>query len=357
MLSGEFSPSSGDAFISGLSLVSNVDQCRKRIGFCPQFDALYDLLTGREHLELYAAIKGIKSEQINEVVNAKIKEMGLDQYADRAAGGYSGGNKRKLSVAMAMIGDPSIVFLDEPSTGMDPVARRVMWRVISDVVTTREQCSLILTTHSMEECEALCTRIAIMVDGVMRCLGSSQRLRSRYGLGYQIEVLLKVPSDDEVPDMSNQFLAAVEKRSEAGQGELTINEAKLAMRSIGVEEWAERFTEHGSGADIRSSFLQSNKVSCAHLASWCILERRFENFQLFVDTNFHGSKVRERQIAKVRVEVPVLRADGTLRTLASMFGLIVKNADELHILEYSISQTSLEQIFNTFASQQSEETL
>ena len=108
------------------------------------------------------------------MVNAKIAEMGLTEYADRAAGTYSGGNKRKLSVAIAMIGEPSIVFLDgiialiavfvtlyyitlsEPSTGMDPVARRFMWRVISDIVTKREKCSLILTTHSME-----CTRIMV----------------------------------------------------------------------------------------------------------------------------------------------------------------------------------------------------
>jgi len=125
---------------------------------------------------------------INRVVNAKIAEMGLTEYADRAAGTYSGGNKRKLSVAIAMIGEPSIVFLDgiialiavfvmlyyitlsEPSTGMDPVARRFMWRVISDIVTKREKCSLILTTHSMEECEALCTRIGIMVPFLFQLL-------------------------------------------------------------------------------------------------------------------------------------------------------------------------------------------
>ena len=125
---------------------------------------------------------------IDRVVNAKIAEMGLTEYADRAAGTFSGGNKRKLSVAIAMIGEPSIVFLDgnialiavfvmlyhitlsEPSTGMDPVARRFMWRVISDIVTKREKCSLILTTHSMEECEALCTRIGIMVSFLFQLL-------------------------------------------------------------------------------------------------------------------------------------------------------------------------------------------
>ena len=112
MLSGEFPPTSGNAFISGTSLVTDVNKCRKLIGFCPQFDALYDLLTGREHLELYAAVKGIPPSEMDEAVNTKLRELGLVEYADRATGGYSGGNKRKLSVAMAMIGDPSIIFLD-----------------------------------------------------------------------------------------------------------------------------------------------------------------------------------------------------------------------------------------------------
>lgn len=112
MLSGEFPPSSGDAFIAGMSLITSVDKCRREIGFCPQFDALYDLLTGREHLRLYAAVKGIAAAEVEGVVEAKLRELGLGEYADRATGGYSGGNKRKLSVAMALIGDPSIVFLD-----------------------------------------------------------------------------------------------------------------------------------------------------------------------------------------------------------------------------------------------------
>ncbi|CAN0202592.1 unnamed protein product, partial [Hapterophycus canaliculatus] len=103
------------------------------------------------------------------------------------AGGYSGGNKRKLSVAVAMIGNPQIVFLDEPSTGMDPMARRMMWSYIMRVVTENRECAMILTTHSMEECEALCQRIGIMVGGRMRCLGSSQHLKTRFGKGFQLE--------------------------------------------------------------------------------------------------------------------------------------------------------------------------
>ena len=200
MLSGEFRPSAGSAHLAGLDLLKDVHKCRRKIGFCPQFDALFELLTAREHLQLYARLKGINEVDIPRVVDQKVAEMGLTEYADRAAGTYSGGNKRKLSVAIAMIGEPSIVFLDEPSTGMDPVARRFMWEIISDIVTKREKCSLILTTHSMEECEALCTRIGIMVGGVLRCLGSSQRLRSKYGHGFQFEIGMVIPSAELVSE-------------------------------------------------------------------------------------------------------------------------------------------------------------
>jgi ATP-binding cassette, subfamily A (ABC1), member 3 len=145
---------------------------RKNIGYCPQFDALSDNLTSREHLELYAAIKGIPKDKREQLISKKIKEMNLTEFEHIPAGTYSGGNKRKLSVAIAMLGNPSIVFLDEPSTGMDPQARRFMWNVISRIATKRKQSSIILTTHSMEEAEYLSTRIAIQAEGMIKCIGS-----------------------------------------------------------------------------------------------------------------------------------------------------------------------------------------
>ena len=109
----------------------------------------------------------------------------LTQYQNRRAGTYSGGNKRKLSVAIAMIGNPPIVFLDEPSTGMDPMARRSMWDFIRQ--TMKGRC-VILTTHSMEECEALCHKLCIMTAGQLRCLGTPQHLKSKFGHGYQLDM-------------------------------------------------------------------------------------------------------------------------------------------------------------------------
>lgn len=120
MLTGNLQPSSGDAFVSDFSVVRELDSARRHVGYCPQFDALNQLLTGREHLEFYARIHGIPERYVRKATDRAIQRLQLSAYAHRSAGGYSGGNKRKLSTAIALIGDPDIIFLDEPTTGMDP---------------------------------------------------------------------------------------------------------------------------------------------------------------------------------------------------------------------------------------------
>eukprot|EP01084_Bolivina_argentea_P100177 179935_1 len=215
MLCGKHAASEGIAYINRIP-ISNQIACRRMIGFCPQFDAVFDLLTAKEHLTIYGMIKGLRRREVEEEANELITKLTLSPYADKRAGTYSGGNKRKLSVAIAMIGDPPIVYLDEPSTGMDPVSRRNMWDFISQSMSGR---SVILTTHSMEECEALCHRIGIMVKGQLRCLGTSQHLKERYGKGFQLDVNIKVDKQQLLAHQLNtQFdannVAVLEKHDE-----------------------------------------------------------------------------------------------------------------------------------------------
>jgi len=362
MLSCEFKPTAGEAYLGGLNLLTDVHNCRKRIGFCPQFDALFDMLTGREHLELYARIKGIAEADISKVVDVKLKEMGLVEYAARSAYQYSGGNKRKLSLAIAMIGEPSIVFLDEPSTGMDPVARRFMWQVITDIVTKREKCSLILTTHSMEECEALCTRIGIMVGGVLRCLGSSQRLRSVYGHGYQIEIGIALPSNEQVHETMIKIVqaAGIEEQTKTEQTDFFLNRQQLdkAIETLGYAHWKERLTGNGSGSELLVSL---PRLSARQFASWWIIEDAYDKICAFLTETFGNYVLRERQLSKIRIEISSVEAsvggEGEIkRKLGTLFGAIESRKMELCIQDYSIAQTSLEQIFNQFAAQQEEET-
>ncbi|XP_077864040.1 phospholipid-transporting ATPase ABCA1-like [Saccoglossus kowalevskii] len=125
-----------------------------------------------------------------------IRKLGLVKYAQKRAGDYSGGNKRKLSTAISLIGNPQVVFLDEPTTGMDPKAKRFLWKCINSIL--KEGRSVILTSHSMEECEALCNRIAIMVNGRFQCLGSTQHLKNRFGDGYTLSIRIGRNAMDSV---------------------------------------------------------------------------------------------------------------------------------------------------------------
>jgi len=124
--------------------------------------------------------------------------MDLTDFVNIAANNLSGGNKRKLSVAIATIGNPPLVFLDEPSTGVDPQAKRFMWNILSKISTLRKKSAVIITTHSMEEAEALCTKMGIMVGGEFRCFGTSTHIKDKYGTGYELEFKIRTLTEEEV---------------------------------------------------------------------------------------------------------------------------------------------------------------
>lgn len=190
MLTGDQTPDDGNAYIGKHNLIDSLSEFEKNIGFCPQFDPLLDKLTAKEMLYLFARLRGVRSSLIAGEVMTMIKMVDLQKYANKCTENYSGGNKRKLSLALAIIGNPPVIFLDEPTAGVDPFARRKIWTAL-DFVRETYKSSLILTSHSMQESEALCGRIAIMVAGRFMCLGSTQNLRSKFGQGFSIDVKLK----------------------------------------------------------------------------------------------------------------------------------------------------------------------
>ncbi|XP_048195510.1 ATP-binding cassette sub-family A member 13 isoform X3 [Perognathus longimembris pacificus] len=197
MLNGEIPPSSGHAVIRtplGDDIdLSSAGEAGILIGYCPQQDALDDLLTGWEHLHYYCSLRGIPKQCIKEVAGDLVRRLHLEAHADKLVVTYSGGTKRKLSTALAMVGKPDILLLDEPSSGMDACSKRYLWQTIMKEV--REGCAAVLTSHSMEECEALCTRLAIMVDGSFKCLGSPQHIKNRFGDGYVVKIWLSKEAD------------------------------------------------------------------------------------------------------------------------------------------------------------------
>ncbi|KAJ3395761.1 hypothetical protein HDU80_010204 [Chytriomyces hyalinus] len=202
ILSGLFEGSGGTARIAGFDLKTQTDKVYNHIGICPQFDIHWSDLNVQEHLYFYARLKGIPAELETTAVEESLRRVSLETLAMRLPTQLSGGEKRRLSIAIALVGNPAVVFLDEPTTGLDPEVRRMIWNIIQDA---REGKTIILTTHSMEEAEALCTRIGIMAKGSMRCLGKPLRLKELYGSGFKLSFISK----EEDTARASEFVESV----------------------------------------------------------------------------------------------------------------------------------------------------
>ncbi|VVB04503.1 unnamed protein product [Arabis nemorensis] len=183
IMTGLVKPTSGAAFVRGLDICKNMDRAYTSMGVCPQHDLLWETLTGRDHLLFYGRLKNLKGSDLTQAVEESLKSVNLfrDGVADKPAGKYSGGMKRRLSVAISLIGSPKVVYMDEPSTGLDPASRMNLWTVIKQA---KKHAAIILTTHSMEEAEFLCDRLGIFVDGRLKCIGNPKELKGRYGGSY-----------------------------------------------------------------------------------------------------------------------------------------------------------------------------
>ncbi|GLD55049.1 retinal-specific ATP-binding cassette transporter-like protein [Lates japonicus] len=272
MLTGDIDVTSGEAAVAGHSILTNILDVHQNMGYCPQFDAIDELLTGREHLHLYARLRGVPESEISRVAEWAIQKLGLSEYAGQSAGTYSGGNKRKLSTAIAMIGCPALVLLDEPTTGMDPLSRRFLWNSIMSVIQDRR--AVVLTSHSMEECEALCTRLAIMVNGSFKCLGTIQHLKYKFGDGYVVTMKIRAAKPGCAPDLNPA--------------------------------------------------------------------------EAFMESTFPGCIQREKHYNTLQYKI-------SSSSLARIFQMVLANKDKLNIEDYSVSQTTLDQVFVNFAKQQSRE--
>ncbi|XP_031749717.1 ATP-binding cassette sub-family A member 12-like [Xenopus tropicalis] len=271
MLTGDVAPSKGNIQVrnnaGNLENVLGFNTDWSAFGFCPQEDALDELLTGEEHLYFYARLHGIPEKKIKAVSFSLLEKLQLVQYKDRTTAGYSCGTRRKLSTALALIGRPSILLLDEPSSGMDPKTKRHLWKIISEEV--KEKCAVVLTSHSMEECEALCTRLAIMVNGKFQCIGSLQHIKSRFGSGFTVKM-----------------------------------------------------------------YLRDSTVSVEALTS-------------FMCRHFPNTHLKDQHFTMVEYHVPV-----TTGGIAVIFDLLEANKSDLNIIHFSVSQTTLDEVFINFAQSQ-----
>ncbi|CAB3230088.1 unnamed protein product [Arctia plantaginis] len=276
MLMGDESISSGEAFVSGYSVRNKLHKVHENIGYCPQFDALFMELTGRETLRVFALMRGLRMQYLEPITESFASALGFRRHLDKKVGQYSGGTRRKLNTAVAFLGKTRLIFVDEPTTGVDPAAKRHVWRAVRGV--QRAGRGVVLTSHSMEECEALCSRLTIMVNGRFQCLGTPQHLKNKFSEGFTLTIKLKTD--------------------------------------------------------------ENNKPGLDPAA----------RVKDFVNLNFKDPKIMEEYQGLLTYYLP----DRTI-AWSRMFGIMERAKQELEIEDYTIAQTTLEQIFLQFTKYQGHE--
>lgn len=288
LVRGELRPEQGEIYLRDVDVLRHPRLAQRAIGVCPQFDAL-DLLTAKQHLEFYARIKGIEDVQAN--VEAVMARVGLTPFAKRLGSKLSGGNKRKLSLAIALMGNPDVLILDEPSSSMDAAAKRRMWKMLEEIAPGR---SLLLTTHSMEEADHLATRAAILSQKLL-AIGTTQQLREQYSNLYHVQLVLASAPQSGVEEMKR------------------------------VEDWVKRefvdVTFEGASLGGQIKFMVPAGAGSASTSTV---------------TATSGDK---------NVDGVVEKRSGKDRGVGYLIELLEKNREELGLKDYSVGAPTLEKVF------------
>ncbi len=189
MLTGLLKPSSGEAVVGGFDVFKKAEKIKKTIGYMSQKFSLYEDLTILENIQFYAGIYGLSNEQIRQKSTDLVERLGLEEVKNSLIGSLPLGWKQKLAFSVAIIHDPKIVFLDEPTGGVDPITRRQFWNMIYEAA--EQGITVFVTTHYMDEAE-YCDRISMMVDGKIAALDTPDGLKNQFGVETMHEVFVKI---------------------------------------------------------------------------------------------------------------------------------------------------------------------
>lgn len=318
LCTGEILPSFGNVLLSpNLNTKFDVEKFHSIVGYCPQFDALIDSLTVKDHFELYGRIKGIdRGVSLDHSVSNLISKLGLAEYESSKIKHLSGGYKRRVSLGIALIGNPVLLLLDEPTCGMDPIARRDTWTVIKSVAST--SASVVLTTHSMEEAESISTRVGIMSRGKMVCLGTVESLREKFSNGVEIFIQTKFVNT-KIFDCTESFLSICEQHS--------VKRAKRFM---------------ASGLCVLTN-------SVIAFSQWWAQEEVNDLIEdkVYAVATDHNTVLSSVSASGRSIRMVLVPPEMTTTFLTSIFGLLSSMRIKGDIVDFSVNQNSLEQVFNS----------
>ncbi|GFY42017.1 ATP-binding cassette sub-family A member 5 [Trichonephila inaurata madagascariensis] len=186
--------SENEALTSGEIIIR--EKFRESISYCSEENIIWPDLSVKEHLQLFAVLNGIPIVTVNEVIDRIISDLDLTNHTRKKARHLSGGLKRRLCIALTLLGNSKLVLLDEPTTGMDPISKRNLWKRLHCEFPPMIDRTLVLSTHSSNEAEVNCSRIGLFISGHLRCIGTSQELKKQFSKGFQLTMSLKMPRDD-----------------------------------------------------------------------------------------------------------------------------------------------------------------
>jgi len=340
-LSNEIFPTSGNIYIDDSEITTNFSKIRSLIGYCPQFDAIFEYLTVYENLEFYGLVKGAKKSKIKDIINALIEEINLLPFKDKVSGKLSGGNKRKLSVAIALICNPPIILLDEPSTGMDPESRRNMWEVIHNVSLNKKKSTIIMTTHSMEEAETLCKKIGILINGQFKCLSTIDDIKEEYGYGYEINLQINIPDIKLIYDL---FYVCEEDKKQ----NIYLIYLERSFKLYNIEKYFGQIKKDLLGGKILEELELRGYIPFEKILLWIYYVKNALGIMKIILQYFNEIYCIDYRENNFVFKIKRNKVKGE-KSIGFLFGLFEKNKIKYNIGQYFLRLSSLEQIFNNFA--------
>eukprot|EP00922_Rhytidocystis_sp_ex-Travisia-forbesii_P021581 GHVS01031605.1.p1 GENE.GHVS01031605.1~~GHVS01031605.1.p1 ORF type:complete len:1507 (-),score=211.25 GHVS01031605.1:84-4217(-) len=355
MLCGEVEPTRGHISVAGHSMTDDPMTCSRQMGYCPQFDALWELLTPREHLRFFARIRGYPQSEVEALVQRKLAVVQLLDHADMRAGCLSGGMMRKLSLAIATVTSPPLLLLDEPSCGLDPGARRFIRKVVKSMACEYGNNSLvIITTHAMDEAEALASRLIVMARGKVRAIGSTQAVKEAYGSGMQLEVKFRRRTGEEAAR------CCAERWQIASNDQLTTREVRdicvIYDASLGATDEVSMSRLTAAVGYIHSSvarILQREEVVTAEVfAEWWLIQEDVDKLFGFVKARCPGVTLLEGQDVLWKFRIPHSESVSVGNIFSFLEGDELRELVGSNMEEFTLTQPTLQQVFHTLISHQ-----
>ncbi|CAC5414478.1 ABCA1 [Mytilus coruscus] len=335
ILTGLFPPSDGTAFIYGHNILTEMDAVRDSLGMCPQHNVLFDKLTVEEHLWFYARLKNLEPEKVKREMVRMIQDVGLPHKKKELSSSLSGGMKRKLSVAIAFVGNAKTVILDEPTAGIDPYARKEIWEIL---LKLKKKRTIILSTHHMDEADVLGDRIAIISQGKLCCCGSSLYLKSQYGNGYYLTLVQDDGKGNDKEDSDDEMDFMESRPQSRGSVRTTVDVKPIVNKQSDIED--EGF---GDNSDDKSESGGSKPPTPPPESATMVPGFSTKRTTEFIGKYVKKAKLVEESSTELTYQLPSEAA------YSGQFEQLFKQLERCHkdmgISSFGISDTSLEEVF------------